>query len=84
MHSASQFDLNRDSSGLWIAHPREVLEHARGLEAKVVILKIVDGVVNSPCKDAFGSHFVPLTDITNRGNDTRSLSELLSCTKGAE
>ena len=59
-------------------------EHARELEAKVVSLKIVDGVVNSPCKDAFGSHFVPLTNITNRGNDTRSLSELLSCTKGAE
>ena len=34
-------------------------EHARELEAKVVSLKIVDGVVNYPHKDAFGPHSTP-------------------------
>nr|POE76640.1 hypothetical protein CFP56_77813 [Quercus suber] len=56
------------SSGQRIANHREVLEHECGLEADVASLKIVDGVVNSLRKDAFGPYSVPLTDITNRGN----------------
>nr|POF18250.1 hypothetical protein CFP56_12477 [Quercus suber] len=52
-----------------IANHREVLEHECGLEADVASLKIVDGVVNSPRKDAFRPYSVPLTDITNRGFD---------------
>ena len=68
MHFANQFDLNHDNSRQRTANPRGEREHARELEAKVVSLKIVDGVVNSPHKDAFGPHSTPFIDITNKGN----------------
>ena len=68
MYSTNQFDLNHDSNRQRTANPRGEQEHARGLEAEVVSLKIVDGVVNSPRKDSFRPHSTPLTNITNRGN----------------